>query len=215
MKPLVESFFNELFIRYPQLERCRKSIKEAFFILMECYKSDGKILICGNGGSAADSEHIVGELMKGFLLKRPIKEKEKEKIRAAFPEDWEYLSEHLQGAIPAISLISQSAISTAYVNDIAADMVYAQQVYGYAKSGDVLIGLSTSGNSRNVVNAIKVATAFGIKTIGMTGKSGGLIKELCDVNIQVPEVETYKIQEYHLPVYHTLCAMIESEVFNL
>jgi len=215
MKPAVKSIFEELFIRYPKLEPCRNSIEKAFTILKECHENDGKILVCGNGGSAADSEHIVGELMKGFLLKRPIEEKEILKIKAAFPQDWEYLSKRLQGAIPAISLVSQSAISTAFVNDVAADMVFAQQVYGYGRNEDVLIGLSSSGNSGNVVNAIKVASALGIKTISMTGECGGLMKELCDVTILVPESETYKIQEYHLPVYHALCAMIESEIFSV
>lgn len=215
MKSVVKNILEELFIRYSQLEQCRNSIEKAFSILKECYEDSGKILVCGNGGSAADSEHIVGELMKGFLLKRPIEEKEKEKIKTAFPEDWQYLSDHLQGAIPAISLVSQSAIFTAYVNDVAADMVYAQQVYGYAKEGDVLIGLSTSGNSQNVVNAIRVARTFGMKTVGMTGENGGTLKELCDVTIKVPACETFRIQEYHLPIYHALCVMLEMEFFIL
>ena len=214
MKQTVKQTFETLFIRYPGLEHCRDNIKDAYIILKDCYENGGKILVWGNGGSAADSEHIVGELMKGFLLKRPIEEKDIEKIKAEFPEDWEYLSKNLQRALPAISLISQSAISTAFVNDVAADMAYAQQVYGYGNRGDVLIGLSTSGNSENVVNAVKIANAFGIKTIGMTGKTFSMMERFCDVIIQVPETETFKIQEYHLPVYHALCAMIEAEFFD-
>lgn len=214
MNSAVMNIFEDLFIRYPKLELCRSDIEAAFIIIKDCYKNGGKVLVCGNGGSAADSEHIVGELMKGFIRRRHIGSEDIKKIADSFPKDWEYLSKNLQCALPAISLVSQSAISTAFVNDIAADMVYAQQVYGYGKTGDVLIGLSTSGNSRNVVNAIKIAKAFGVGTIGMTGKGESMMKGLCDVIIQAPETETYKIQEYHLPVYHALCAMIESEMFN-
>jgi D-sedoheptulose 7-phosphate isomerase len=181
-----------------------------FLLLKECYLGGGKVLVCGNGGSAADSEHIIGELMKGFILKRRIKQEDRDRIKTMFPEDWQYLSENLQGALPAISLVSQSALAYAYINDVAPDMVFAQQLYGYAKEGDVLIGLSTSGNSKNVVNAIKVAKAFGVKTVGMTGDNGGIMKGICEITIQAPEHETYKIQELHLPVYHALCAMIES-----
>ena len=208
-----KSIFDNLFLRYPQLENCRYKIKEAYDIIMQCYKNGGKILICGNGGSAADSEHIVGELMKGFMLKRVIKQEDREKLAAMFPEEGQYLSENLQGVLPAISLVSQSALSSAFINDVAPDMVFAQQVYGYAQAGDVLIGLSTLGNSKNVINAIKVAKAFGIKTIGLAGECRGSMRDLCDASIWVPENETYKIQELHLPVYHTLCAMVESEFF--
>lgn len=213
MKQSVEEIFNQLFEQYPQLRVCKESIKKAFLILKQCYSEGGKLLVCGNGGSAADSEHIVGELMKGFLLKREIYSKDVERIKALFPDDYAYLCGHLQGALPAISLVSQSAISSAFINDVAADMVFAQQVYGYAKRGDVLIGISTSGNAENVINAIKIAKAFNIKTIGMTGQSGGLMKEFCDITIQIPAVETHKIQEYHLPVYHAICAMLEAEFF--
>jgi D-sedoheptulose 7-phosphate isomerase len=205
---------NHLFDNYPQLSVCKESIEEAFLILKQSYEEGGIVLVCGNGGSAADSEHIVGELMKGFILKRKICCEDIDIIKSLFPDDCEYLSTHLQGALPAISLVSQPALSSAFINDVAADMVFAQQVYGYAKKGDALIGISTSGNTMNVINAIKVAKAFGIKTIGMTGKMGGVMKELCDVTIQVPLLETYKIQEYHLPVYHAICAMLEVEFFS-
>lgn len=214
MKDKVKDIFEELFERFPEIESCRKSLASAFDILKTCYKSGKKVLVCGNGGSAADSEHIVGELMKGFLLKRPISEKDREKLRLVFPKDWAYISNNLQRALPAISLISQSAILTAFINDVAADMVFAQQVFAYANEGDVLIALSTSGNSKNVVNAIKVAKAYGVHTIGMTGNNGGEMKQLCDVTLLIPFTQTYRVQEYHLSVYHTLCAMIELEFFD-
>jgi phosphoheptose isomerase len=213
LKQAVTNILENLFVNYPQLVSCRNDIEKAFAILKQCYISGGKVLICGNGGSAADSEHIVGELMKGFMLKRNICNEDVEKIRKAFPEDSEFLSNNLQGALPAISLVSQSAISSAFINDVEAEMVFAQQVYGYLKDEDVVIGLSTSGNAKNVVNAIKVAKAMSAKTIGLTGEIGGIMKDLCDVSIKAPADETYRIQEYHLPIYHALCAMIEVEVF--
>lgn len=213
MKISARSILNKLMEEYPQLQCCSNSVETAFQVLHECYLHEGKLLICGNGGSASDSEHIVGELMKGFLMRRKVSEEIAEKFKNTFPDDGEYLSEHLQGALPAISLVSQSAISSAFINDVAADMVYAQQVYGYGKEGDVLVGLSTSGNSKNVINAFKVAKVLGVKTIGMTGENGGLTNDLCDVIIKVPSKYTYKIQEYHLPIYHALCAMLECEFF--
>lgn len=205
---------DELIQRYPELQICKANILTAFNIMKQCYKCGGKVLICGNGGSASDAEHIVGELMKGFMLKRELGVEHREKIQKAFPEEGEYLAAHLQGALPAISLVSHTSLGYAFINDVASDMVFAQQVYGYGRTGDILIGLSTSGNSKNVVNAIKVAKAFGICTIGLTGADGGKIGELCDVTINVPEKETYKVQEMHLPVYHALCAMIEEEFFD-
>ncbi len=200
--------------RYPILEKCRRQIAQAFSLLQQCYANGGKVLVCGNGGSAADAEHIVGELMKGFLRKRELPPDAIEKLQAAWPDDWAYLSANLQGALPAISLVSQTALATAFINDVTADMVFAQQVYGYARAPDVLIGISTSGNSRNVVNAIKVAGTLGVGTIGLTGKTGGVLKDCCDVAIVVPATTTARIQELHLPVYHTLCAMVEAEFFT-
>lgn len=214
MKNTVKNIFEELFIRYPGLETCRKNIEEAFVILKNCYGNVGKVLVCGNGGSAADSEHIVGELMKGFMLKRSLTSDHRKKLENAYGFEGQYLANNLQGALPAISLVSQSSLAYAYINDVAPDMVFAQQVYGYGKAGDVLVGISTSGNSKNVINAIKVAKTFGLSTIGMTGVKGGVINDLCDVTIKVPAEETFKIQEYHLPVYHALCAMIEMEFFG-
>jgi D-sedoheptulose 7-phosphate isomerase len=215
MKQTAEEIYEELFQRYPQLKVCREDIKDAYNLLKDCYTNGGKVLVCGNGGSAADSEHIVGELMKGFILKRKINQDDVKKLKAAFIEDWQYLSENLQGALPAISLVSQSAISTAFINDVEPDMVYAQQVYGYVKPGDILIGLSTSGNAKNVADAIKVAKAFGAHTIGLTGENGGAMKALCDITIQAPSSVTFIVQEYHLPIYHALCAMVESEFFDI
>ena len=214
MKQKSKAILEYLIECYPLLEGCKEDIANAFYILEQAYEAGRKVLICGNGGSAADSEHIVGELMKGFLLKRNISKEQRMKLTTAFSEDGQYLADNLQGALPAISLVSQSSLAYAFINDVSPDMVFAQQVYGYGLPGDVLIGLSTSGNSKNVVNAIKVAKAFGLKTIGMTGEAGGLMKDLCDVAIKAPADETYKVQEYHLPVYHTLCAMIEEGFFG-
>lgn len=192
-----------LYVRYPALEACKNDIENALKLIIDTYKSGGKVLVCGNGGSAADCEHIVGELMKGFMSKRKVND---ERI----PEE---LRDKLQGALPAISLPSQCAILSAYINDVDAEMMYAQLVYGYAKKEDLLIGISTSGNAKNVLNAVKVANAVGAKTLALTGAGGGLLGEEADVTIKVPETETYKVQEYHLPVYHYLCAMTEKYFF--
>lgn len=190
--------------RYPQLRVCEKDIKKAEELIVDTYKHSGKIMVCGNGGSAADSEHIVGELMKGFLLKRSV-------TAEYIPED---LRDRLQGALPAISLVSQSSILSAYINDVDPDMMYAQLVYGYANKGDLVIGLSTSGNSRNIVYAQKVARSLGAKTLSFTGEKESKLSEISDVTIRVPETETYKVQELHLPVYHYLCAAVEKVFFK-
>jgi len=214
MKQKSEMILADLIQRYPPLKACGEEIGRACLLLINSYQNGGKLLICGNGGSAADADHIVGEMMKGFKLRRNLPQSQCDRLTDAFPEDGCYLANHLQGALPAISLIGQTALSSAFVNDVAADMVFAQQVFGYGKPGDVLMGLSTSGNSKNVVNAVKVAKAFGLKTISLTGISGGAIKGLCDVTIQAPATETFQIQEYHLPVYHALCAATEAEFFD-
>lgn len=194
-----------LYDRYPALQECKPEIEDALLLMVETYKNGGKILVCGNGGSAADSEHIVGELMKGFKLKRPVKdERIPEKIRVG-----------LQGALPAISLPSQSAILSAFINDVDPEMMYAQLVYGYAKENDLLIGLSTSGNSGNIVKAIEVAKYLGVKTISMTGYKESSLSEISDVTIKVPAAETYEIQELHLPIYHYLCARVEETMFSM
>ena len=194
----------ELISRYPALEACREDIEKALCLMVETYKKGGKILVCGNGGSAADSEHIVGELMKGFVLKREVDDN-----RIS-----ENLRSKLQGALPAISLVSQSAILSAYINDVDPDMMYAQLVYGYGKEGDLLIGLSTSGSSKNVVNAACVANSIGMKTLSLTGMGGGALADISTVTIKAPETETYKVQEYHLPIYHYLCKEVEKAFFG-
>jgi D-sedoheptulose 7-phosphate isomerase len=210
MKEVVQKELDILLLNYPELVTCKNDIVAAFEYMLACSLRKGLIMTCGNGGSAADAGHIVGELMKGFKLKRPLTPGECETLKKAFPDKGDYLATHLQRGIPALSLSDQVAITSAFINDVAPDMVFAQQVFGYGKAEDVLVALSTSGNSRNVVNACRVANAFHIKTIGMTGESGGEMKDICDVTIRVPACETYRIQEYHLPVYHTLCSMLET-----
>lgn len=190
--------------RYPQLNTCEKDIEIALALMIDTYKKGGKILVCGNGGSAADADHIVGELMKGFLKSRKVTD---ERIPLE-------LREKLQGALPAISLSAHTSLMTATLNDNDADMIFAQQVYGYAKENDLLIAISTSGNSKNVVNAVKVAKALDVKVVTLTGQTGGKLKEMADVTICAPSTETYKIQEYHLPIYHWLCAKVEEEIFG-
>lgn len=194
---------SELLTRYPALCECRESIEDALDLIIKTYKNGGKILVCGNGGSAADSEHIVGELMKGFLKMRTVSD---ERIP-------EHLRKNLQGALPAISLPSQSAVLSAFVNDVEPDMMYAQLVYGYAKENDLVIGISTSGNSKNVVNAVEVAKAVGAKALSLTGAKESKLSQLSDVCVRVPETETFKVQELHLPVYHYLCAAAEDCFF--
>lgn len=193
----------ELLTRYPALSACRADIEKALALIIQTYRQGGKLLLCGNGGSAADCEHIVGELMKGFLKKRPITD-------ASLPHD---LRCGLQGALPAISLPSQCALLSAYGNDVAPHMAYAQLVYGYAAKQDLLVGLSTSGNSENVVRAFMLARARGIATLALTGEGGGRLAGLADITIKVPQRETYLVQELHLPVYHYLCAKVEEHFF--
>ncbi len=199
--------------RYPILKECRDDIQKAYEIIVECYKNKGKILVCGNGGSAADSEHIVSELMKGFLKKRPLTEDIKNAIMKTNSERGKYLAEKLQGSLPVISLTSQVPLCTAISNDTDPSLIFAQQVLGYGKPDDVLIGISTSGNAENVLNALVVARSLNMKTIGLSGRTGGKMKDACDIIICVPEDITPKIQELHLPVYHTLCAIIEAYFF--
>ncbi len=205
---------SELYMRYPMLEACRCDIEAAVDIIKKAYCNGGKLLVCGNGGSCADSDHIVGELMKGFMLKRKLGSPFREKLEKLGFEDAEYIAENLQGALPAISLPSQSAIISAYANDVKADMVYAQLVFGYGGEEDVFMGISTSGNSENVVLAAKVAKAKGLKTIALTGEKNSRLSEICDITVKVPETETFKVQEMHLPVYHYICAELEKEFFE-
>lgn len=200
--------------KYPDLAGCRPDLERAAELLLTCYRAGGKVLVCGNGGSAADSEHIVGELMKGYLRKRRVPAEVRQRLTAAFPDDGAYLADHLQGALPAISLVSQVALNTALANDIAADMLFAQQVYGYGRPGDVLLAITTSGNSRNVVRAAQVARALGVRVIGLTGATGGALKPLCDAAVCVPHAGAAAVQERHLPIYHALCEILEEAFFG-
>jgi len=205
---------NNLIIKYPELDVCKEDIFSAFEMMCNCYRGNGKILTCGNGGSASDSEHIVGELMKGFYSKRVLPASFKDKVNSLFPDDGAYLHGHLQGALPSIALTSNSTLNTAFANDVAADMIFAQQVYGYGNKGDVLIALSTSGNSLNVIRALQTAKAKDVITVGLTGQTGGKMKNHCDVTICVPGTSAAEIQELHLPVYHAICLMLENEFFE-
>lgn len=199
---------NTLIERYPSLSVCKDLIVESCEELVKCYKNGGKLLVCGNGGSAADSEHIVGELMKGFILPRKISSDLANKISD------DELCSVLQCGLPTISLVSQTALSTAFSNDQLPTAVFAQQVLGYGKKGDALLCISTSGNSLNCVYAAKVAKALDMKVISLTGEKDSKLKELSDVTIQAPSKETFKIQEYHLPIYHAICLALENEFFG-
>jgi len=213
MKKNVQNELDILLTNYPQLSVCAEDIIVAFEMLKQTCLHGGLIMTCGNGGSAADAGHIVGELMKSFKLKRPVTDEQRTAFLEAFPEEGEYFADNLQQGIPAISLVSQSSIFTASANDLTPDMAFAQQVFGYGRDGDLLIGISTSGNALNVVNACKVARSCRIGTVGLTGEDGGKLLAICDVTIRVPASETFRVQEYHLPVYHALCAMLEAEFF--
>ena len=201
--------------RYPKLIVCKEDICRAYEIMEEAYASGRKLLVSGNGGSASDSEHIVGELMKEFKLKRRVFSDQAEALKEIDPELGQTLAEGLQGALPAISLTGHSSLTTAFMNDANADLVFAQQVNGYGRPGDVYLGISTSGNSRNVLYAAVTAKAKGLKVIGLTGEKENKLMAYADVCIRVPETETYKIQELHLPVYHCLCLMLEERFFSV
>ena len=200
------NIFEELYHRYPQLTTCASEIARAFDVLLACYRDGGKVLTCGNGGSAADAEHIVGELLKKFRKHRAVDAA----VAAKLPPE---LTAKLEGALPAVSLVSMSGLLTAFANDVAGETAFAQQVLGLGRPGDVLVALSTSGNSANCVDAALVARAKGMKVVAMTGAGGGRLGELADAAVKVPETETFKIQELHLPVYHALCAAVEEALF--
>lgn len=200
--------------RYPTLAVCKDDIQTVYTILCEAYTKGRKLLVCGNGGSASDCEHIVGELMKEFKLKREVYKEQAATMKQIDETLGSVLANHLQGALPAITLTSHSSLTTAFMNDSQPELVFAQQVNGYGKAGDVLLGISTSGNSKNVLYAAVTAKAKGLKVIGLTGQRESRLKSLADVCIQVPETETYKIQELHLPVYHCLCMMLEEHFFK-
>ena len=199
--------------RYPKLACIRKEIIDAYLVMQECYEQDGKLLIAGNGGSAADSEHIAGELMKRFKTPRPVPPEFAARLKEIDPERGAGLAANLERSLMAIPLVAHEALTTAYINDVDGLGVFAQQLYGLADEGDVALMISTSGNSMNCVYCAEVAKAMGLKTISFTGKNESKLSALCDANVRVPETETFKIQEMHLPVYHCLCAMLEEEFF--
>ena len=205
----MNTYLTELLERYPPLESCGSEIQAAYELLCRCYEEsvDGMVYLCGNGGSAADAQHIVGELMKSFSGRRKVSATMRERLNDA------YLAEHLEGALRALALTGSGSLATAFANDVAADLVFAQQVFGYGRPGDVLWALSTSGNSQNVLHALTVARAKGMHTLGMTGQGGGAMAALCEVCISVPESETDRVQELHLPIYHALCHMLEARFF--
>lgn len=210
----LEKHIQLLITRYPQLESIKEDIINAFFVFEECYENSGKLLIAGNGGSAADAEHIAGELMKSFRIKRSVSEEFAFKLKQADPIRGEALAEKLECALPAIPLTAHEAISTAYINDVDPLGVFAQQLFGFGKQGDVFLGLSTSGNSENIIKAAVVAKAMGMKIVGLTGEKGGDLADIADVAVKVPETETYMVQELHLPIYHCWCLMLEDRFFG-
>lgn len=210
----MEKQLNFLIERYPKLAVCKEDIKKAYELLEVAYSNGRKLLVCGNGGSASDSEHIVGELMKEFKLKRKVYSDQAAALIEIDSELGQVLADNLQGALPAICLTGHSSLTTAFMNDANADLVFAQQVNGYGKAGDVFLGISTSGNSKNVLYAAVNAKAKGLKVIGLTGAKESKLMKYADVCIRVPETETYKIQEFHLPVYHCLCLMLEEKFFG-
>ncbi len=214
MKDTTLAKIDNLICRYPELSACRQSLTDAVEVLCQTYRQGGKVIVCGNGGSAADSEHIVGELMKGFVKKRPVTEELYAKLQQVCPNEADYLKENLQMPLTAISLMNAVALNSAFANDQAPDLAMAQQVLGLAKPEDLLIGISTSGNSANVIYAVQLAKALGTKTLGLIGNRNCRMQKLCDIVVAAPEMETYKIQELHLPIYHMLCIAVENEFFD-
>lgn len=208
------SFAHKLIDAHPNFAHLEQPIASCVEMLADVVKSGGKILTCGNGGSAADAEHIVGELMKGFLLPRELQANQKIVLEKMYSDTGIELASNLQQAIPAISLVAGVSLTTAFANDVSAEYVFAQQVFGLAKEGDVLWGMTTSGNSKNVIHAFRVARALKVKTLGFTGGCGGGLASLCDVEIRAPHTSTPIIQEMHLQLYHTVCADLEALLFS-
>lgn len=214
MTPAIKEHLDHLLVRYKALSACDQDIYHAYRILEQCYASGGKLLIAGNGGSAADAEHIAGELMKSFILPRKMPISFVEKASTIHSLYGKKIADNLQGALPAIALDGHFALTTAYMNDCEPLLCFSQQVNGYGKSNDVFWAISTSGNSKNILYAAVTAKAKSMKVIGLTGQRESALSELADVTIRVPETETYKIQELHLPVYHSLCLMLEERFFG-
>ena len=207
------TYINELICRYPNLKICLPDILSGYKVLENCYNSNRKLLIAGNGGSAADALHIVGELMKGFILHRSLNSDICNKLNE-YSNNAEYLKKNLQMALPAIALVNEISLTTAYGNDMSSELIFAQQIVGYGNTGDVFLGISTSGNSQNIIYAAQVAKSLGLKVIGLTGETGGKLNNVVDVCIRVPEKITYKVQELHLPIYHSLCLELEKYFFK-
>ncbi len=214
LDPKLEKHVDFLIDRYPSLAQIKEAIIEAFFVLEDCFGNDCKLLIAGNGGSAADSEHIAGELMKRFQKPRPVTPEFAEKLKSIDPVRGENLAKNLERSLMAIPLVAHEALTTAYINDVDGLGVFAQQLFGFGRPGDVFLGISTSGNSRNIMSATVVARALGIKVVGLTGADGGELAKVADVAVKVPETDTYLIQELHLPVYHCWCLMLEDKFFG-
>jgi len=214
LEPKLIKHIDFLVERYPNLASIRQKIIDAYLLMEECYENDGKLLIAGNGGSAADSEHIAGELMKRFKIPRPVSKEFADKMKAVDSVRGVSLSKTLECSLMAIPLVAHEALTTAYINDVDCLGVFAQQLLGYGRKGDVFLGISTSGNSKNIMNATVVARASGIKVVGLTGASGGELSMVADVAVKVPESETYMIQELHLPIYHCWCLMLEDHFFG-
>ena len=214
LPPAPQAHLDTLLERYPSLQCCKDSLAQSYLLMEQSYLTQHKLLVAGNGGSAADSEHIVGELMKGFKLSRPVGSDFAQACKNIDKEMGTTIAEHLQGALPAIALTGHPGLSTAFMNDCVPELVFAQQMLGFGNSGDTFLAISTSGNSKNIIYAAIVAKAKGVKIVGLTGSKESKLSALADVCIQVPETETYKIQELHLPVYHCLCLMLEERFFG-
>ena len=209
-----QEIFSELFVRYPELEVCKKDIEAGYRVLLESYMNGGQLLIAGNGGSAADSDHISGELTKSFMFKRAVDPALVSKLEELYGDAGKELVKNLEGGLAAVPLPTMNASNSAFANDVNWEAAFAQSVNALGHCGDVFLGITTSGNSANIVNALMVAKAKGVKTIVLTGKTGGKCKGLAEVCVIVPENETFKIQERHLPIYHALCAMVEADLFE-
>ncbi len=214
LEPKLMKHIDLLVERCPKLEAVRQEIIDAYLLMEESYENGGKLLIAGNGGSAADSEHIAGELMKRFKILRPVSKEYAEKLKEVDPVRGAELSKNLECSLMAIPLVAHEALTTAYINDVDGLGVFAQQLFGYGRKGDVFLGISTSGNSKNIMNATVVARASGIKVVGLTGTKGGELAKVADVAVKAPETETYMIQELHLPIYHCWCLMLEDHFFG-
>ncbi len=215
MEDAVKKHIDLLLVRYPQLVECKQSIVCGYEIMERAYLEDHKLLVAGNGGSAADSEHIAGELMKHFRIPRPIAKSLVDRLISIDRERGPKLAQNLERSLMAIPLVAHEALTTAYINDVDGYGVFAQQLLGFGRQGDVFLGISTSGNSQNIMNAAVVARALDIKVVGLTGQNGGELARFADVSVKVPETETYMIQELHLPIYHCWCMMLEEKFFGM